>query len=248
MLRHILIAVQFLTVFRVRDDLAETPMDLAASVAWFPVAGLGLGGVVALFGFLFASVFPATVTGFLMVLVLTLGCQGLHLDGLADTADAMFSHRDRDRKMAIMKDSAVGVFGALALIFAIGLKALLLSDLAYSPHGAAVVLLFPVWGRMAGSVVTSLGHYARAEGGLGQAFVELAGPRELMIAGGMALLFSIVGMGIIGLISSLSVALFAVVGVEFWRRKMGGITGDIIGATIETSEIFGLLVASMLVG
>ena len=104
MLRHILIAVQFLTVFRVRDDLAETPLDMAASVAWFPVAGLGLGGVVALFGYLFASVFPEPVTGLLMVLVLALGCQGLHLDGLADTADAMFSHRDRDRKLAIMKD------------------------------------------------------------------------------------------------------------------------------------------------
>ena len=246
MLRHILIAVQFLTVFRVRDDLAETPLDMAASVAWFPVAGLGLGGVVALFGYLFASVFPAPVTGLLMVLVLALGCQGLHLDGLADTADAMFSHRDRDRKLAIMKDSAIGVFGALALIFAVGLKALLLADLAYSPGGAAVVLLFPVWGRMAGSVVASLSRYARAEGGLGQAFVDLAGPRELIISGSLTLLFSIIIMGLSGLICALSVALFAVVGVEYWRRKLGGVTGDIIGTTIETGELFGLLVASIL--
>ena len=175
--RKFLIAIQFMTVFRLRRDLAETSEDLAASVAYYPLVGLVLGGLLAVLAQLLVRLFPAgMINGLLLCLGLALMTHGLHLDGLADTADAMFSHRDRDRKMEIMKDSAVGVFGAASLVLVIGLKAAALGYLAGRPGAWAVICLFPMWGRMAVSMTACLSVYARPQGGLGRPFIDLADP------------------------------------------------------------------------
>ncbi|MEW5726170.1 MAG: adenosylcobinamide-GDP ribazoletransferase [Thermodesulfobacteriota bacterium] len=244
MIRRFFIAMQFLTVFRFWDNLGETDEDLAASVGLYPVVGLVLGGLLAAGQALFSLFLPPVVTGFLLVFALALLTRGLHLDGLADTADGLFSHQDLAVKLVIMKDSRVGVFGVLALFFILGLKALLLGE-AVRDGAYAVVLLFPVWGRLAVSLTAGLSVYARSGGGLGRPFVDLAGRREIFLAGGAALLASFLALGLSGLITGLAVALGAVIGVEVWRRLLGGVTGDILGATAELGEALGLLVAAI---
>ena len=245
--RKFLIAIQFMTVFRLRQDLAETTEDLAASVAWYPLVGLVLGGLLAALSELLVMLFPSgMIIGLLLCLGLALLTHGLHLDGLADTADAMFSHRDRARKLEIMKDSAVGVFGAVSLVMVIGLKAAALGYLAGRPGAWAVFCLFPVWGRLAVSMTACLSVYARPQGGLGKPFIDLAGSRELLVAGLSAAVLSVLLLGLPGLVAALVIGLAATAGVRFWRGQLGGVTGDILGATAELGELLGLLMATAL--
>lgn len=241
-----LIAFQFLTVFRFSENLNENEADLAASVGYYPLVGLVLGGLLAVIFALFGHIFSPGVMGILLVLALALFTHGLHLDGLADTADGLFSHRDQARKLAIMKDSSVGVFGAAALVLFLGLKTMLLAELN-GPAAWRVLVLFPLWGRWAGSLTACLSQYAREEGGLGRPFINLAGLRELYLAGGAALLFSFVFLGVPGLITALAVGLAAVAGIHVWQRRLGGVTGDVLGAVIELGECLGLLLAVALV-
>lgn len=243
MLRSLLIAIQFMTIFRFRNDLNETSEDMAASVGAYPLVGLILGCLLTICCLVFVRLFPPTIVGFLAVLVLAIFTQGLHLDGAADTADGLLSHRDRKRKLEIMKDSTVGAFGAVALIFIILIKGVALSELVQVEMWGAVVL-FPVWSRWATSITACLSNYARLEGGLGRPFIELTGTRQLVVSAGTALLLSILIMGTAGLISALVVALAAVLGVHVWNRQIGGVTGDILGAVIELSECLGLLAAA----
>lgn len=241
MLRRFLIALQFMTVFRVRGDLGETAEDMAAAVGWFPLVGLVLGGLLAGLSALLDGMFSAPVRAFLLVLALAAFTRGLHLDGLSDTADGLLSHRDRERRLAIMKDSRVGTFGVLALIFIVGLKTLLLAE-TVGPGAWRAALLFPVLGRWAASLTAGLSSYARPEGGLGRSFVDLAGKRELAGAAVLALVSSVLILGAAGLVAALAVGLTAVAGVQVWRRQIGGATGDILGATVELGETVGLLV------
>ena len=154
MVRRLLIAIQFMTIFRLVSDLAETEEDMAASVAYYPLVGLLLGGLLAGCGYVFGLFLPVTVSAFLLTIALIFFTNGLHLDGLADTADGIFSHKDRETKLLIMKDSRVGVFGALALILAILAKVIFLSDLTTDWK---ILLLFPLWGRAAVSMTTCSG-------------------------------------------------------------------------------------------
>lgn len=244
MIRRFFIALQFLTVFRFWDNLDETPEDMAAIVGYFPLVGLALGGASALLYLAFASFLSPLTVGFLLVLTMALLTHGLHLDGLADTADGLFSHRAAAVKLEIMKDSRVGVFGVAALFFILTLKGLLLAE-TVQPGGWRIVVLFPLWGRLAVAVTACLSTYARPTGGLGRPFTDFAGKRELFLSGGTALLLSVMFMGLAGLIVTLGVALAAVLGVELWRRQVGGVTGDILGATVEIGEVLGLLIAAL---
>ncbi|MFH1091209.1 MAG: adenosylcobinamide-GDP ribazoletransferase, partial [Pseudomonadota bacterium] len=106
-----------------------------------------------------------------------------------------------------------------------------------------VLVLFPVWGRCSASLTACLSNYARPEGGLGRPFVDLAGTRELYLSGFTALLLSSLFMGVKGLIIALVAALFAVWGSWLWQRRLGGVTGDVLGAVIEITEVLGLAVA-----
>ncbi|MEW6262786.1 MAG: adenosylcobinamide-GDP ribazoletransferase [Thermodesulfobacteriota bacterium] len=244
--RLFLIALQFLTVFRLRHDLRETPEELAASVAYYPLVGLILGLLCLGVGLLLKAWFFPLVIGLLITLALAAFTRGLHLDGLADTADGLLSHRDRERKLAIMKDSAIGVFGALALIFAVVLKASLLAGLLDSPLGPAAIVLFPVWSRWAVSLTAGLSTYARVEGGLGRPFVNLAGPREILAAGVITAAISLIVLGLPGLLVALLIGLAALFGVRIWRREIGGVTGDILGAVNEMCEVLGLILIGVL--
>ena len=148
-------------------------------------------------------------------------------------------------KLVIMKDSTIGVFGALALIFVLGLKVALVAELAGRTDIWPVIILFPVWGRMAVSVTACLSTYARPEGGLGEPFINLAGKNELLQAGGLGLLLSFLLQGVAGLVCGLVIILVAVAAVRVWQRQIGGVTGDILGAVIEMGECLGLLLVTI---
>lgn len=147
MFRGFLAGIQFLT--RIPVPLSFSEAETCASVPWFPAVGLCLGGCAALlYRGLHVLRMSPLFCSFAAVVFLAALNGGMHLDGLADTADGMLSSRDRERTLEIMKDSRVGTMGVLALIFVLGFKVFSVAEL---PVGLACkfLLLAPAAGKMA---------------------------------------------------------------------------------------------------
>lgn len=242
--RQILIALQFMTIIRLKGDLRETSEDMARSTAWYPLVGLFLGAILLGLSVLLGLFLPQAVIAVLLVIALVVLTGGLHLDGLADTADGLFSHQPREAMLEIMKDSRIGVFGGVALILVLGLKAVLIYELLGHPM---VLLLFPLMSRLAVTLNIGFSVYAREKGGLGKPFVDLAGGREMIIASSLAMLASSIFLGISGLLLLALVICAALLLIWFWRKKLGGVTGDTLGATLELTDCFGLMAALLII-
>src|SRR5438132_707993 len=123
------LAASFLTIIPVGGNSA-TSADLAASLGWFPLIGFAVGGALAFADYLLGFFLLNAVRATLVVLALTAISGAVHLDGLADTADALGAGRDRMRALEILRDSRIGTFGATAMFFALALKIAALASAA----------------------------------------------------------------------------------------------------------------------
>ncbi|MGL4207927.1 MAG: adenosylcobinamide-GDP ribazoletransferase, partial [Candidatus Adiutrix sp.] len=184
------------------------------------------------------SFLPIDVSAIAVVVFMIILNRGFHLDGLADGADALLSHKSHEEKLAIMKDSHQGTFGVLAIVLNVLLKTQLISALLLiAPQ---LLIIWPVAGRLTASVVAVRSEYIRSEGGLGRYMVEGSTHRDLFYA---ALFSLIVGLffGFLGVAAMVFAAFVGFFLTWFWRKILGGITGDLLGASIELSEVFVLL-------
>ncbi len=134
------LAISFLTILPVIDQRPASEETVAASFAWFPIVGFLIGVALAGEDWLLAHVFAQVIRSVLIVISLTIVTGAVHLDGLADTADALGAGRDRDRALDILRDSRVGTFGASAIFFDLTLKILALSTLAGNRRYAALIV------------------------------------------------------------------------------------------------------------
>jgi len=237
-MKAFLAALGFLTVLPVPSD----EKALRRSVPWFPVVGLLIGGLVAGLDFVLGRVFPPVVTSVLTVIALIGISGGLHLDGLADTADGFLSSRPGERVLEIMKDSRIGTMGTLAIVSVFALKTAALAGLTQR-FGA--ILLMPIAGRCTMVMMMAVIPYARPEGGLGSAFAgsPRIGPLIAIIVLFAANWFV---MGSIGTISA-ALPLIAAMFMAIWSYlKIGGFTGDVLGATCEIAETVTALAAAAL--
>ena len=171
--------------------------------------------------------------------------RGLHLDGLADTADGLLSARPGEEALAIMKDSATGALGALTLFVILILKSAAISDIATDGRTVDALLMAPICSRLSLVTLASLSKYARKEGGLGQYFVGREARRHLGIAVAFSLFISIVVTGGTGMILVAFSLLLALVSARWFKRRLGGVTGDCLGAHIEVSETLLFLMAAL---
>lgn len=244
--RAIVAAFSFLT----RLPIAQRSFSdavFAASVAWFPLVGVVLGGAQVLVAWgLPALRYPAT---FAAVSVMALGAAltgGLHWDGLCDVFDGLGGGRgDRERSLAIMRDSRIGSFGALALVLVLLGKIVMLERLV-TVGALGVVFLAPVVARAACALLIVTFPYARSAG-LGVVF-RAGGDRARALS---ALLVAVLAVGSVAwpLGSALVVSLLvAWLGGRAVSARLGGLTGDAYGAAIELSELSFLIVAWPLVG
>ena len=221
--------------------------DLAHSLFWFPWVGalLGLAFWGAWTGLIKILPGPAAAALLLAFTVWITG--GLHLDGLADTADGLGGGCTPAVALTIMKDSRVGAFGVISLIVAILLKFSLFLSFATTPGGTGALLLYPVISRWGMVLLAYLSPYARPEGGLGQAMTRGVSRRVVAFASLSAGALSLVILGVPGLI------IFAVAGSGVWlgslyfQKRLGGITGDVLGATNEALEVL-VLTGTLLLG
>lgn len=229
----LLIALQFLTRLPIRLPGMPAPEQLGRSLLWYPLVGLLLGGVLLAAAWLMSGVFVPLAAALLLALwVLASG--GLHLDGLADSADAWVGGLgDRERALAIMKDPCCGPIAVVTLLALLLLKFAALWALLAAGHWPAL-LLAPLLGRSA-LLLLFLGTPYVRQGGLGSAMAlhlpTRAGWRVLLAVGLAGLLAG--WSGVLALGTALGV--FALCRRALLRR-LGGTTGDTAGAILELVE------------
>lgn len=224
-----------------RRGAAVGDVDIARAAVWFPLVGAGIGLIVAGTAILGGRVLPAVVAAVLAVTLETVLTGALHLDGLADSADGL-AGGDRDHTLAIMRDHGVGVYGAAALVMALLLKATVLAALLAAGAGAVpLVVAAYALSRAAPLPLACVLDYARAEG-TGRALAQGLGARRAAAGVGMAVLVSaIAGWTAVLMLSAATVTTVAVGRAAY--RRIGGITGDVLGAGVELALQAGLLVA-----
>ena len=194
-----------------------------------PFVGIVLGLILYLVSFLTFWMDPE-VSAVVLLMTYIFMTGGLHLDGLADTCDGVFSGRDRERMLEIMKDSRIGSFGVLAMLFFFIFYAVMYQFL---PREALLIL--PVIGKSAPLISASLADYARPSG-MGQLLVDNIKTPEVAVAVALPLVLA-VGMGV-GYIIAAVVAELSVVALTKWlKKKLGGITGDTHGMVCEVSQM-----------
>jgi adenosylcobinamide-GDP ribazoletransferase len=220
-----------------RVQLDET--DLARSLAWLPLVGTALGGVLALAARGLEGRLDDGPAAVLLVAGWALATGAIHLDGLADSADALGAG-DRDRRLAIMRDSQIGSFGALALVLVLALKIALVAAVLARGHHLWLIAI-PATGRMAASALSAALPYARSEG-TGAALVS-GGRRfeRLSVALATALVVALACARLRGLLAVAAAALVALAVGRLAVRRLGGVTGDVLGAAIELAECAALL-------
>ena len=244
MLEGLVTALRTLTALPVPGHDAER---FSSSFYWFPVVGLVIGGIVVLLARAgMGAGWPelAAVLALLGGVILT---RGLHADGLADLADGFFGGRNREAALRIMKDPNVGSFGSLALIGVMLFKWICLLELARA-EAYGMIAAGAVLSRTAQVLLAARMPYARSEGGTATAFVEDAGWSHLLVASisGVVLLFVLLDWQVLPssiLLFGSVVALFFVGWLS--HRKIGGITGDVLGACSELVEVAVWLVAAL---
>jgi adenosylcobinamide-GDP ribazoletransferase len=233
------LAISFLTILPVIDQRPASDETVAASFAWFPIVGFLLGAALVGEDWLLAHVFGQVIRSVLIVISLTVVTGAVHLDGLADTADALGAGRDCDHALEILRDSRVGTFGASAIFFDLTLKILALLTLAGRRRYTAL-LLAPMLARWALLLVASGLPYLRSSGA-GSTLLANQN-KSLGSRAALVTVFTIVVMLTLGEWRTSAIATAVAIAIVFamrlfYRRWLGGVTGDLIGACGELVEI-----------
>jgi len=238
--RRLRVAGNFLTVLPVGRELAAEPGELARSMAFFPVVGLVLGLGMVVCNWVFQSLIPRPVLDCLLILALITVTGALHLDGIADVIDGLAGGRDREGVLRIMKDSRVGAMGVVGLVMVLLLKYLALLNL---PPGmkSSGLLFFPAAGRWMQVVLAAFCRYARSEGGTGAAFIEKVGEREWLVATVTLVLAALALFGMKGFFLLFLLGVGATLLIRYFHHRLGGVTGDVLGAATELTEVFTLV-------
>lgn len=239
----LLIALQFLTRLPVSLPWLPSPEENGRSLLWYPAVGLLLGLLLSVLHWLLSGV-PSALQAALLLCTWVWLSGGLHLDGLADTADAWIGgYGDRERTLAIMKDPTCGPMGVITLVLVLLLKWSALVALLQAGHGS-VLLLTPWLARWSLPLVLLSMPYVRP-GGLGHVLAEHAPRRALpMLLVVHALVMLIWGwLALLGLLLALGVLLLA---RRHLQRRLGGTTGDTAGAIVELTEAVVLVVMAVL--
>jgi adenosylcobinamide-GDP ribazoletransferase len=230
----LVLAARYLTILPVpgREDRGEGALGRAA--VWFPVVGLGIGCALAAGERGVSVAFPPLLGALLVVTAWKLASGGLHLDGLADCFDGLVG-RDAEHRLAIMRDSRIGAFGAVGLILFLLLEIAAVAELEPSLRWRALIAA-PVIARAVPPVLVCCFRGARPDGHDATFRSGVSGPA----AAGALALAAVVAVGVLGttglVVAALATAVALGVGA-FMSRRLGGITGDVHGAAVETAEL-----------
>lgn len=236
-----LATLRFLTAL----PLPEGPSpdkEIGKALGYFPLVGALLGLALAGLDWGLRFYFPTMVVSALLIMALVALTGGLHLDGLADTCDGVFTIGDPARRLEIMRDSRIGAFGVAGVACILLLKFSALASLAPETRGKALVLMGPLarWAMVYGVWAFP---YGRVDG-LGTRFKEGATTFRLLLAGGTALVVSLGLFQIRGLGIFTASILMTWLTARFILTRIPGLTGDSYGAINELTEALVLVLLS----
>jgi len=251
-LRLFFTAVQFLTRCPVPARVGHDPAWLNQCVRYFPIVGALVGASGAVAAIVASWWWPPMVAACFAVLTTVWATGAFHEDGLADTFDALGGAVPRERALAIMKDSRIGSYGAVALVLSLGLRVSLLAALLEADRTAAVFALVAahVMGRTgAVGVMASLGYAGDAEHAKAKPLATSVPMASTVIAvtSGLAAvtLLACADGRLLRWGSALLASLLLTLAVRRWfARRLGGYTGDTLGATEQCVEIVVLAMLS----
>lgn len=245
-LKGLLINLQFFTSIPIPITLPMDRKHLEKAIKTFPLVGLIQGSLYALILYAFLewtpfSVLAAAFAIWLSGIVLT---GGIHLDGWMDTSDAFFSYRDQEKRLEIMSDPRTGAFGVLSIIVLLSVRFLFIYEIVLlsQPVTYLLIVLIPFVSKMAMGVLLVRVRAAK-KGGLGSLFQLAASNSTLFIYPVYLLLIAAAArlFGEIALFGFLAMVLFSMVFLLFLSKKItawfGGITGDVVGASVEGTEV-----------
>jgi adenosylcobinamide-GDP ribazoletransferase len=241
-MKRLILMLQFATRFPVPrlENIEEN--DLQRGMKYLPLAGVMIG-VVVWFSYRIMRLINPLAAAVAAVFTEVMVTGGLHQDGLADTFDGLYSNKNREEMLEIMKDSRLGTNGVLAITGVLFLKVALL----YVVSRSAVLLVMPVFSRLAMVYGAAFSVSAR-QSGLGHVFIEGVGKRDALIASLLTVLVTFYFIGFIGSIAVMAVLLaVALFLIEVCSMKIGGMTGDTLGALGEISSVVFLIVYRIII-
>ncbi len=246
-LRLFFIALQFFTRLPVPRWVGYEPQWLNESARHFPAVGAFVGGVAAAVLWGACWVFPMGVAVGLSMAATVLLTGAFHEDGLADTCDALGGAVSRERALEIMKDSRIGTYGAVGLILVLGLKAMVLVALPVPLVFAAMLLGHTASRAAAVALIRWLPYAGDASHAKAKPLAQRVSAKGLVVACGWVL---VMGALLVAwhaawwqpvLMSLVLAALCAALAAVWLRRRLGGMTGDTLGATQQVSELLVLM-------
>ncbi len=236
----IVFAIQHLTIIPLRSGRPFDERQLGRSSMFFPLVGIILAILIIAVDWLTGILFPPPVRPAILIVCLIILTGGIHLDGFMDTADGVLSGRSREKKLEIMRDSRVGAFGVIALFSLLLLKYSLLASFIgkeiYPP-----LIMMTVLGRGAMTFAIGKFPYARADG-LGSIYLKYTGNFEIFVAGLISFIVACICSGLGGLLIFLIMVISAWIICIYFKKILGGLTGDTYGALNEILEVLLLLI------
>lgn len=246
-MKRFLLLLSFMTRIPIKEVEYDRE-ELGKSMIFFPLVGVIIG-IFLIFTYRIFLMLTSNflITSIFIVLVEILLTGAIHLDGLADTFDGIYSYRDKDKILEIMKDSRIGTNGVIALLVTLCLKISCIYFLI--SYGLNYILvIYPIIGRLASLSSCVFSPYAKKDG-MGKCFVDYTNKKSLLIAFLYSLIFffSVIRESVfeIGLFIAIALPLIILIFSFLFSKKMertiGGITGDTLGALLELSETLYLI-------
>ena len=234
MIKKFLSAIGFLTVFPVVKKEFEN------CAIFFPLIGLFIGGFLISVNYLGYLLFSKNVVDMLVIVSLVIITGGLHLDGFADMLDGFYAGKNKSDILRIMDDAHIGAMGVIGIFCILGMKFFALQSIPQKNLYPSL-LLFPTLSRWCLVFACTISKPAKNEG-LGKIFIDTVSKKDFFIATIIAVLISFLVFELKGFFILLAVFFDSFIFLKLINKKIGGITGDILGALNEIIETLVLLI------
>ena len=243
-----IILIQFMTRIPIPLKISYSEKKFGKSIKFFPLVGLIIGLVLYFTNFLitvyFKNIFynKTIIAIFLIILeILIVGI--IHIDGLADTFDGLFSYAKKEKMLEIMKDSRIGTNGTVILILYFITKTVLISEIITT--NPKYLIIFPIIARLSTPVNAGLSNYAR-KSGMSNAIISENGIFEVIFSLALSIILVFYIIDIKGIITIFIAFIFIIIFMLNVRKKIDGITGDTMGACLELTSILVLFLGIVL--
>jgi cobalamin 5''-phosphate synthase/cobalamin synthase len=243
-----IILIQFMTRIPIPLKISYSEKKLGKSIKFFPLVGLIIG-LILYFANLLITVYlknifynKTIIAIFLIILeILIVGI--IHIDGLADTFDGLFSYAKKEKMLEIMKDSRIGTNGAVVLILYFITKTVLISEII--TINSKYLIIYPIIARLSTPVNAGLSNYAR-KSGMSNAIISENGIFEVIFSLALSIILVFYIIGIKGIVAISIAFVFIIIFMLNVRKKIDGITGDTMGACLELTSILVLFLGIIL--